>query len=237
VNAALKAGGGKRDFVLSRTDAYIGVMINDLVTRGVAEPYRMFTSRAEYRLRLRADNADARLTPLGEAAGCVGPERSTAFAAKSAAMDEGRALLARLTATPDEAIAKGLRMNRDGRRRTAFELLAFPEMTVARVSAVWPELAGLAPGIAAQLEIDARYDIYLRRQDADIEAYRKDEAIALPAAIDYGAIAGLSTELRQKLEQGRPASLAQAARIDGMTPAALMLLLANVKKAPRRRSA
>jgi tRNA uridine 5-carboxymethylaminomethyl modification enzyme len=237
LNAALKAAGGGRDFVLSRTDAYIGVMIDDLVTRGVAEPYRMFTSRAEYRLRLRADNADARLTRLGEALGCVGAERAASFAAKSAAMDEGRALLGRLSTTPDEAIAKGLPMNRDGRRRTAFEVLAFPEMTVQRLGALWPELSRLAPAIAAQLEIDARYDIYLRRQDADIEAYRKDEAIALPAGLDYGAIAGLSTELRQKLERGRPVSLAQAARIDGMTPAALMLLLANVKKAPKRRSA
>ncbi len=237
LNAALKAGGGARDFVLSRTDAYIGVMIDDLVTRGVAEPYRMFTSRAEYRLRLRADNADARLTALGEALGCVGAERSASFAAKSAAMEDGRALLVALSTTPDEAIAKGVPMNRDGRRRTAFELLAFPEMTVDRLRALWPELGRLAPAIAAQLEIDARYDIYLRRQDADIEAYRKDEAIALPAALDYGAIAGLSTELRQKLESSRPASLAQAARIDGMTPAALMLVLANVKKTPRRRSA
>lgn len=237
LNAALKAGGGGRDFILSRTDAYIGVMIDDLVTRGVAEPYRMFTSRAEYRLRLRADNADARLTGLGEALGCVGAERAASFAAKSAAMDEGRALLGKLSTTPDEAIAKGLPMNRDGRRRTAFELLAFPEMTVEHLGALWPELARLAPAIAAQLEIDARYDIYLRRQDADIESYRKDEAIALPAGLDYAAIAGLSTELRQKLEKGRPASLAQAARIDGMTPAALMLLLANVKKAPKRRSA
>ena len=237
LNAALKAGGGARDFVLSRTDAYIGVMIDDLVTRGVAEPYRMFTSRAEYRLRLRADNADARLTALGEALGCVGAERSASFAAKAAAMEDGRALLAALSTTPDEAIAKGVPMNRDGRRRTAFEMLAFPDMTVDRLRALWPELGRLAPAIAAQLEIDARYDIYLRRQDADIEAYRKDEAIAIPAALDYGAIAGLSTELRQKLESSRPASLAQAARIDGMTPAALMLVLANVKKTPRRRSA
>jgi tRNA uridine 5-carboxymethylaminomethyl modification enzyme len=152
-------------------------------------------------------------------------------------MEDGRALLARLSATPDEALAKGLPMNRDGRRRTAFALLAFPDMTVERMRALWPELAGLAPSIATQLEIDARYDIYLRRQDADIEAYRKDEAVAIPSGLDYRAIAGLSTELRQKLEQARPASLAQAARIDGMTPAALMLLLANVKKAPWRRSA
>jgi tRNA uridine 5-carboxymethylaminomethyl modification enzyme len=237
LNAALKAGGAARDFVLSRTEAYIGVMIDDLVTRGVAEPYRMFTSRAEYRLRLRADNADARLTPAGEDVGCVGAQRSAAFGAKSAAMQDGRALLAGLTVTPDEAIARGLSMKRDGRRRTAFELLAFPEMSIERLTGLWSQLAGIAPAIAAQLEIDARYDIYLRRQAADIEAYRKDEAIAIPAAIDYGAISGLSTELRQKLEGHRPASLAQAARIDGMTPAALMLVLAHVKKAPVRRSA
>ncbi len=237
LNAALKAGGAARDFVLSRTNAYIGVMIDDLVTRGVAEPYRMFTSRAEYRLRLRADNADARLTPLGQVLGCIGAGRAAAFAAKSAAMDEGRAMLSALNATPDEAVACGIAMKRDGRRRTAFELLAFPEMSVDRLRALWPELGRLEPSIAAQLEIDARYDVYLRRQDADIEAYRKDEAIALPAALDYSCIAGLSIELRQKLEQARPASLAQAAHIDGMTPAALMLLLANAKKTPRRRSA
>lgn len=237
LNAALKAGGGVREFVLSRTDAYIGVMIDDLVTRGVVEPYRMFTSRAEYRLRLRADNADARLTPLGETLGCVASARSAAHAAKSAAMADGRALLQSLTATPDEANGKGMSINRDGRRRSAFELLAFPDMTMARLAALWPELAGISAPVAAQLEIDARYDIYLRRQEADIEAYRKDEAIAIPAALDYGAIAGLSTELRQKLQRDRPASLAQASRIDGMTPAALMLILAHVKKAPLRRSA
>ena len=212
LNAALKAGGGARDFILSRTDAYIGVMIDDLVTRGVAEPYRMFTSRAEYRLRLRADNADARLTALGEALGCVGAERSASFAAKSAAMEDGRRAARRASAPRrTRPSPRALPMNRDGRRRTAFELLAFPEMTVDRLRALWPELGRLAPAIAAQLEIDARYDIYLRRQDADIEAYRKDEAIALPAALDYGAIAGLSTELRQKLEQ-RPPGVARPGR-------------------------
>jgi tRNA uridine 5-carboxymethylaminomethyl modification enzyme len=128
-------------------------------------------------------------------------------------------------------------INRDGRRRSAFELLAFPAMTMARLTTLWPQLAGISAPVAAQLEIDARYDIYLRRQEADIEAYRKDEAIAIPAALDYSAIAGLSTELRQKLQRDRPASLAQASRIDGMTPAALMLILAHVKKAPLRRSA
>jgi tRNA uridine 5-carboxymethylaminomethyl modification enzyme len=237
VNAALKAGGGARDFVLSRTDAYIGVMIDDLVTRGVAEPYRMFTSRAEYRLRLRADNADARLTLLGEAIGCVGTERSQAYAAKAVALDAGRALLQSLTATPDEAIASGIAMKRDGRRRTAFDILAFPDMTVGRLTALWPELAALPEPVAAQLEIDARYDIYLRRQDADVAALRKDEAILIPAEFNYGAMPGLSTEIRQKLERHRPTSLAQAARIDGMTPAALMLILTHIKKAPTRRSA
>ncbi len=146
-------------------------------------------------------------------------------------------MLHALSATPDEADARGFAINRDGRRRTAFEMLAFPDMTMPRLAAIWPELAQIPTGVAAQLEIDARYDIYLRRQDADIAAYRKDEAIAIPPAIDYRAIAGLSTELRQKLERDRPVSLAQASRIDGMTPAALMLILAQAKKAPLRRSA
>ena len=237
LNAALAAAGGGRSFVLSRTESYIGVMIDDLVTRGVSEPYRMFTSRAEYRLHLRADNADTRLTPRGAEYGCVGAERSAAFAAKSAALMSGRDLLSSLTITPDDANARGLALNRDGRRRTAFEILAFPAMSIARLAAIWPELGRIAPGIAAQLEIDASYDIYLRRQAADVEAYRKDEAIAIPPGIDYAAIAGLSTEVRQKLEHARPATLAQAGRIDGITPAALMLILTHVKRAPRRRTA
>ncbi len=237
INAALKAGGGAKDFVLSRTEAYIGVMIDDLVTRGVAEPYRMFTSRAEYRLRLRADNADARLTPAGVEIGCVSTQRAAIYGAKADAVEKGRSLLHSLFTTPDEVNAKGFAINRDGRRRRAFELLAFPEMTIARLAAIWPELARIPTPIAAQLEIDAIYDIYLRRQQSDIEAYRKDEAIAIPPGVDYRAIAGLSTELRQKLERDRPASLAQASRIDGMTPAALMSILAHVKKAPVRRSA
>jgi tRNA uridine 5-carboxymethylaminomethyl modification enzyme len=237
VNAALKAGGGPSGFVLSRTDAYIGVMIDDLVTRGVSEPYRMFTSRAEYRLRLRADNADARLTPIGEAVGCVAAQRRGAYARKAADLAAAMDLLRSLTATPDEANAKGFALNRDGRRRTAFELLAFPDISIARLRALWPQLGGIAPAIAAQAEIDARYDVYLRRQDADIAAYRKDEAVLIPAGFDYAALSGLSTEVRQKLERHRPASLAQAARIDGMTPAALMLVLAHVKKTPARRSA
>jgi tRNA uridine 5-carboxymethylaminomethyl modification enzyme len=237
VNAALTAGGGGRDFVLSRADAYIGVMIDDLVTQGVSEPYRMFTSRAEYRLRLRADNADARLTPIGEAMGCVGAERRAVFGAKAADLATALDLLRGLATTPDEANARGFNLNRDGRRRSAFELLAFPDMSIERLRTLWPQLGGIAPAIAAQAEIDARYDVYLRRQDADIAAYRKDEAVAIPADFDYAAMSGLSTEIRQKLERHRPASLAQASRIDGMTPAALMLVLAHVKKAPARRSA
>ena len=212
-------------------------MIDDLVTRGVSEPYRMFTSRAEYRLRLRADNADARLTPIGDALGCVGRTRHAAFAAKSAALVGALEMLRTLTTTPDEANARGFNLNRDGRRRSAFELLAFPDMSIERLRALWPALGAIAPAIAAQAEIDARYDIYLRRQDADIAALRRDEAVAIPAGFNYTALSGLSTEIRQKLERHRPGTLAAAARIDGMTPAALMLVLAHVKKAPRRRSA
>jgi tRNA uridine 5-carboxymethylaminomethyl modification enzyme len=237
INAALKAGGGNPDFVLSRTDAYIGVMIDDLVTRGVAEPYRMFTSRAEYRLRLRADNADARLTPIGEAAGCVSSERAGVYARKAEAIADARALLQSLNTTPNEANLDGLSLNRDGRRRSAYEILAYPDMTVTRLTRKWPELSRIPEPVAAQLEIDARYDVYLRRQDADIAAYRKDEAIPLPGDTDYASISGLSNELRQKLERDRPVSLAQASRIDGMTPAALMLLLAHARKSPLKRTA
>jgi tRNA uridine 5-carboxymethylaminomethyl modification enzyme len=237
INAALKAGGRDPDFILSRTDAYIGVMIDDLVTRGVAEPYRMFTSRAEYRLRLRADNADARLTPIGEAAGCVSCERAGIYARKAKAIEEARNLLQSLSTTPNEANLDGLSLNRDGRRRTAYEILAYPEMTIIRLADKWPELAHIPAPIAAQIEIDARYDVYLRRQEADIAAYRKDEAVPLPSDTDYGAISGLSNELCQKLERDRPVSLAQASRIDGMTPAALMLLLAHAKKSSLKRSA
>ncbi len=237
INAAYKAGDRTADFVLSRTNAYIGVMIDDLVTRGVAEPYRMFTSRAEYRLRLRADNADARLTPIGEAVGCVSATRAAAYRNKAEAIEEARSLLQSRSTTPNEAQLEGLSLNRDGRRRTAYEILAYPEMTIARLISKWPELADIPEHVATQLEIDTRYDVYVRRQEADIAAYRKDEAIALPADIDYGSISGLSNELRQKLERDRPVSLAQAGRIDGMTPAALMLLLTHVKRSALKRTA
>ncbi len=239
INAALRAGGraaGDR-LAVSRADGYIGVMIDDLVTRGVSEPYRMFTSRAEYRLRLRADNADQRLTPIGESCGCVGPERRAAFAAKAAALARGAALLSSLSLTPTQAGQHGLVINRDGRRRTAFELLAFPDIDIARLAAIWPELATLPQTIAGQLEVDARYASYVQRQADDIAAIRRDEQVAIPAGFDYGAIAGLSTELRQKLDRARPATLAQASRIDGMTPAALLLVLAAIRKSGQRRTA
>ncbi len=237
VNAALAAGGGAGRFAVSRADGYLGVMIDDLVTRGVTEPYRMFTSRAEYRLTLRADNADKRLTPLGIAIGCVGGGRAAAFAAKARLLEQSQALLCRLALTPDEAAKFGLTINRDGRKRSAFDLLSYPEVDVDRLAAVWPEIGQLDPEIAAQLAVDARYAVYVARQELDIASFRKDEAIAIPAEFAFTALPGLSTELRQKLELHRPASLGQAARLDGMTPAALMLLLAHLKKGQTARSA
>jgi tRNA uridine 5-carboxymethylaminomethyl modification enzyme len=230
INAALKAAGDARDFIVSRADAYLGVMIDDLVTRGVSEPYRMFTSRAEYRLRLRADNADQRLTPAGLDLGCVGGERQAQFAAKSDALAAGRRLLESLTLTPNEAARQGLDINRDGRRRSAFELLAYPAIDLARLRPVWPQIGAIAPGIAVQLEVDARYAAYVDRQAADIESLRKEECVRIPAGFAYARIAGLSAEVRQKLEALRPATLAQAGRMEGMTPAALMLLLAHLRK-------
>jgi tRNA uridine 5-carboxymethylaminomethyl modification enzyme len=237
INATLSASGSAARFSVSRADGYLGVMIDDLVTRGVTEPYRMFTSRAEYRLTLRADNADQRLTPLGVAAGCVGSTRAAAFAAKSRKLTDGAVLLASLALTPDEAAKFGLTINRDGRKRTAFELLSYPGIDVARLAAIWPEIGSLDPAIAEQLAVDARYAVYLKRQELDIASFRKDEGIAIPGDFAFGALPGLSAELRQKLDRHRPASLGQAARLDGMTPAALMLLLAHLKKGAPARTA
>jgi tRNA uridine 5-carboxymethylaminomethyl modification enzyme len=237
INAALAVAGGAGRFAVTRADGYLGVMIDDLVTRGVTEPYRMFTSRAEYRLTLRADNADQRLTPLGIAIGCVGSERSIAFAAKSKCLADGEALLRSLALTPDQAAKHGLAINRDGRKRSAFELLSYPEVDVARLASIWPEIGRLDPDIAGQLAVDARYAVYVKRQEEDIAAFRKDESITIPPDFVFADLPGLSTELRQKLERSRPASLGQAARLDGMTPAALMLLLAHLKKGAAARSA
>lgn len=237
INAALVAGGGRRAFTVSRTEGYIGVMIDDLVTRGVSEPYRMFTSRAEYRLSLRADNADARLTPRGLEIGCVGVERSRVFDERQRLRAQATTLLQSLCVTPDEGNRHGLKLNRDGRRRTAYELLALPGVTLDTLKAIWPEIGGISASVAAEIETDARYAVYLDRQEANIAAFRRDEALAIPGGFDFAALPGLSVEIRQKLQQHRPATLAHAAQIDGMTPAALLLLLAHVKKTPALKSA
>ena len=233
INAALRASGSAREMIVSRADGYLGVMIDDLVTRGVTEPYRMFTSRAEFRLRLRADNADQRLTPMGVDLGCVCAVRSSSFALKSNLLDEATQLLSGLMLTPTEAGRVGLDINKDGRRRSAFELLAYPDMTLERLLAIWPELQRIDPAIRGQLETDARYASYVKRQEVDVEALRKDEQISIPSGFDYATLPSLKAELRQKLELQRPATLAQASRIEGMTPAALMLILAVVKKQAR----
>jgi tRNA uridine 5-carboxymethylaminomethyl modification enzyme len=234
LNAAARAGGGDA-IIFDRAEGYLGVVIDDLVTRGVTEPYRMFTSRAEYRLTLRADNADQRLTGKGLAIGCVGQERARLHAVRMAALDEARRTARTLTLTPKEAARHGLTLKRDGHRRTAFELLAYPTIGIADLRSIWPQLGALEPKIAEQLEIDAKYAVYLDRQAADVAAYRRDETLELPAVLDYDELPGLSTEVRQKLAAIRPRTLGPAARIDGITPAALTLLAAHVRRKARPR--
>jgi tRNA uridine 5-carboxymethylaminomethyl modification enzyme len=236
-NAALAAGGGA-GFSVSRAEAYLGVMVDDLITRGVSEPYRMFTSRAEYRLSLRADNADQRLTPLGLRLGLVGPRRASAFSRKAAALDRLRAQLQALTLTPSEARMRGLAVNLDGVRRTAMDLLAIPEVDLARLRGIWPEIGPVSPAVAAQVEVEARYATYVRRQEQEVVAFRREEAAELPE-IDFDGVAGLSNEVREKLKMVRPRSVGQASRIEGMTPAALSLLLASTRRGAdgRRRRA
>jgi tRNA uridine 5-carboxymethylaminomethyl modification enzyme len=236
LNAARQAA-GKEPAIFSRADGYLGVMIDDLVTRGVAEPYRMFTSRAEFRLLLRADNADQRLTPLGLALGCVSDRRREAFEHKMARLENGRSLAKSLALTPSEAARCGLSLSQDGVRRSALELLAFPGIDVARLVAVWPQLAEIDPATAAQLANDACYAGFLAKQRASAEELRREDACALPEGIDYDGISGLSTELREKLAVVRPATLGQAARIDGMTPAGLTLLLAACRRGSGQRRA
>jgi tRNA uridine 5-carboxymethylaminomethyl modification enzyme len=236
LNAARSASGAA-PIVLDRADGYIGVLVDDLVTRGTAEPYRMFTSRAEYRLTLRADNADQRLTPIGLGVGAVGAERARAFAAKAAALEAGRVLVAGLRLSPSALRRHGLAVNEDGVARSAAELLGHPGIDVARLAAVWPELGGLARDIAEQLEIDARYAGYLERQSRDIAAFRRDESLLLPEALDYDAVASLSAEVRGKLAASRPATLGAAARISGVTPAGLVALLQYVKRRPASQAA
>jgi tRNA uridine 5-carboxymethylaminomethyl modification enzyme len=234
-NAAL-AGQGAAPLILSRTESYLGVMVDDLVTRGVSEPYRMFTSRAEFRLHLRADNADQRLTPLGMKTGLVGEERREHYASKSARFTAGRSILQAASASPTEARKAGIMVNEDGKRRTAFDLLSYPDMTFEALKPLWPQLAEIGEEIVAQLTIDAQYAVYLDRQRADIESMRRDEQRAIPDDLDYERIAGLSNEMRQKLSFSRPQTIAQAQALDGMTPAALTLLLAVIKRSELRKA-
>ncbi|RYB03898.1 tRNA uridine-5-carboxymethylaminomethyl(34) synthesis enzyme MnmG [Lichenibacterium ramalinae] len=226
LNAARRAGGSDA-VTFSRQDSYIGVMVDDLVTRGVTEPYRMFTSRAEYRLTLRADNADQRLTRKGLAWGCVGPERAAAFAAKRHALEQARGLVDRLSATPQQLALRGIPVAQDGVRRSAFALLSYPAVDSETLAGIWPELAGIAPSVMAQVEADAKYAVYLDRQDAEIARAQDDEGVRLAVDLDYRGLPGLSRELADKLGTIRPETLGQAQRIEGMTPAALTLLIAK----------
>lgn len=233
INAALAAGGGD-PFLLDRADAYIGVLIDDLVNHGVNEPYRMFTSRAEYRLRLRSDNADQRLTDLGETVGCIGPERRAAWGAKAAALNEARALVRSLSASPNVLARQGVEVNHDGRVRNVHELLGRPGLDLARLSAVWPALLAVPADIGGQIETEGLYASYLERQERDIDAFRRDEQLTLPEGLDYETIGGLSNEARQKLTSARPETLGAASRISGVTPAALVALLRHVKRGEAR---
>ena len=238
LNAAVLAGandsGEKPSIVFDRSEGYLGVMIDDLVTRGVSEPYRMFTSRAEYRLTLRADNADQRLTAKGIAIGCVGPVREKHFRVKMAALESAKALAHAHAITPTEGERFGIKLNRDGVRRSAFELLSYPTLGFSDIARIWPEFSAVSGKIAEQLEIDAKYAVYLERQAADVAAYRRDEGFELPEDIDYARIPGLSNELSHKLKSIRPRTIGQAGRIDGITPVALTLLVAHVRRKNHR---
>ncbi len=235
LNAA-RAASGAGPFEITRAEGYIGVMIDDLVTRGVTEPYRMFTSRAEYRLSLRADNADQRLTPKGIALGCVGAERARVFADKMREIEAARALAGTLNLTPQQAEARGLKVNQDGQRRNALQLLAYPSVGFAQLAAIWLELDSLSRQAREQLEIDAMYSGYLERQALDVEAFKRDEDLRLSPELDYARVGGLSSEVREKLAAARPVTLGQASRIEGVTPGALTALLAHVKREQRKRA-
>ena len=229
INAARSASGGE-PFLLDRADAYIGVLIDDLVTRGISEPYRMFTSRAEYRLLLRADNADQRLTAKGINAGCVGTTRAALFSAKMRTLDKARTQAREIALTPNEWRQHGIDVKLDGRRRTAHDVLAYENVSLRRLGQIWEEFSDVTPDIAELLEIDAHYAGYMDRQMADVAAFRKDESFIIPAEVDYRVIGGLSTEMRETLSAHRPATLGAAARITGVTPAALTALHGHVRR-------
>lgn len=237
VNAALQTGGQERDFVLDRADAYIGVLIDDLVTKGVSEPYRMLTSRAEYRLRLRADNADQRLTHKGMETGCVGVERAGLFETKLGTIQHGRALAMKLGDTPNALQKAGIKVNQDGVWRSAYDLLGYRTVSWDALAALWPDLGALEPAVAEQVQIDAQYAGYIERQEVDVAAYRRDEALEIPSGLDYAAISGLSNEVREKFIKVAPRTIGQAARIDGVTPAAVILLLRYVRRMAKQDAA
>ena len=228
INAARKASGAD-GIVLGRSEAYIGVMLDDLVSRGVSEPYRMFTSRAEFRLSLRADNADERLTPTGINLGIVSKDRADRFSEVGRKLDKAREVTRSLTITPNEAARAGLNVNHDGVRRTAYELLAYPGVDIAKLTALWPELGLLDSKTIESLETEARYSVYLDRQKADVALMRREEQRLIPKDVDFSGIPGLSNELRQKMRDRRPGSVAEAQRIEGMTPAALAIILAQIR--------
>ncbi len=230
INAALRAEGTGRSFSLDRTESYLGVMVDDLITRGAPEPYRMFTSRAEYRLKLRADNADRRLTAKGIEIGCVGEERRRWWEEKEIATKNACALVESLSATPNRLEAYGMNVSHDGIKRTAFELLRFPDVDWRKLCEIWPELGELRQDVAREIEIDALYSGYLERHEADIRAFRKDENLLIPEDIDYRLIGSLSNEIRQKLEAARPGTLGAASRIPGVTPAAMVSIMRHVRK-------
>jgi tRNA uridine 5-carboxymethylaminomethyl modification enzyme len=234
---AARAAAGAAPTVLDRASAYIGVLIDDLVTKGVGEPYRMFTSRAEYRLTLRADNADRRLTQHGVDGGIVGSQRAEDFARKCERLMRAEQELRARAVTPSAARAQGIVLSADGGRRSAYQLLSLPGVTFADLLRLWPDLSGVDPVVIEQLENDAQYSVYLDRQNADIAAFRRDEELGIPNNLDYGDIRGISTEAKQKLAAVRPATLGQASRIDGVTPAALTLVLAHLRSLSRRKPA
>jgi tRNA uridine 5-carboxymethylaminomethyl modification enzyme len=232
LNAAARAV-NKNQVVLSRTEAYVGVMIDDLTMRGITEPYRMFTSRAEFRLSLRADNADERLTPLAIKLGIASPERTRRYESVREALDSARLLAKSLTITPNEARKRGLELNQDGIRRSAYDLLAVKDTGIGSLGVIWPELASIDPKTAERLETEAKYAVYLDRQAVDATQIRREEQRSIPSDLDFSGVPGLSNEIKQKLRTRTPKSLAEAQRIDGMTPAALAIIVSHIRHSER----